>query len=156
MLNKKNFFNKLIFNSKKFSYNLKKTKNAFVSLKTDINNSAIPLLLSFQKDYEYDFSLAIIKKFLKYEIIIIIGMGGSILGTKSIYSFFKKKIKKKVFFFDNLDPNLHLQFMKIRNLKNSCYIVVSKSGNTLETLTNLEIIFSKKLLKNKLILITEI
>jgi len=41
-------------------------------------------------------------------------MGGSILGTKSIYSFFKKKIKKKVFFFDNLDENLHLQFNKIK------------------------------------------
>ena len=44
-------------------------------------------------------------------------MGGSILGTKCIYSFFKKKIKKKVFFFDNLDPNLHLEFKKIKNLK---------------------------------------
>ena len=57
-------------------------------------------------------------------------MGGSILGTKSIYSFFKKKIKKKVFFFDNLDANLHLEFKKIKNLKNSCFVVVSKSGNT--------------------------
>ena len=29
-------------------------------------------------------------------------MGGSILGTKSIYSFLKRKIRKKVFFFDIL------------------------------------------------------
>ena len=83
-------------------------------------------------------------------------MGGSILGTKSIYSFFKKRIKKEVFFFDNLDSNLNLEYNKIKNLKNSCFIVVSKSGDTLETITNLGAVFSKTLLKNKLIIITEI
>ena len=70
--------------------------------------------------------------------------------------FFKKKIKKKVFFFDNLDANLHLQFKKIKNIKNSCFVVISKSGNTLETITNLSIDFFKSLIKNKLIVITEI
>ena len=83
-------------------------------------------------------------------------MGGSILGTKSIYSFFKKKIKKKVFFFDYLDQNLYLEFKKIKNLRNSCFIVVSKSGNTLETILNLSGIFSQSLMKNKLLFITEI
>ena len=39
-----------------------------------------------------------IKKFSKCKNIIIVGMGGSILGAKSIYSFFKKKVKKDVFF----------------------------------------------------------
>ena len=82
-------------------------------------------------------------------------MGGSILGTKSIYSFLKTKVKKEVFFFDNLDENLHLQFNKIKILKNSCFIIVSKSGNTLETITNLSVVFSKSLFKNKLIFITE-
>ena len=47
------------------------------------------------------------------------------------------------------------KYNKIKNLKNSCFIVVSKSGNTLETITNLGTIFSKNLLKNKLIVITE-
>ena len=78
-------------------------------------------------------------------------MGGSILGTKSIYSFLKQKIKKEVFFFDNLDLNLYSEYKKIKSLKNSCFIVISKSGNTLETLTNLNTIFSKSLLKNKVI-----
>jgi len=68
----------------------------------------------------------------------------------------EKKIKKKVFFFDNLDSNLILKYKKIKNLKNSCFIVVSKSGNTLETISNLGTIYSKNLLKNKLIIITEI
>ena len=49
-----------------------------------------------------------------------------------------------------------MEYNKIKNLKNSCFIVVSKSGNTLETITNLNIIFSKSLLKNKLVIITEL
>ena len=44
---------------------------------------------------------------------------------------------------------------KIKDLKNSCFIIVSKSGNTLETVANLSIIFSKTSFKNKLIFITE-
>ena len=152
MLNKNNFY----LSSKKFYKNLEKTKKIFNSLKQDLINSAIPLLQCYEKNYIFDFTPTTIKKFSKFKNIVIVGMGGSILGTKSIYSFFKKKVKKKVFFFDNLDINLNLQFNKIKNLKNSCFIIVSKSGNTFETITNLSIIFSKSLLKNKLIIITEI
>ena len=60
-----------------------------------------------------------------------------------------------MFFFDNLDADLHLQFNKIKNLKNSCFVIISKSGNTLETIANFGIIFSQSLFKNKLIFITE-
>ena len=87
----------------------------------DLKNEKIPLLESYNKNYKFDFSENLIKKFSKYKNIIIIGMGGSILGTKSIYSFLKKKIKKKVFFFDNLDLDLNLQYKKIKNLNNSCF-----------------------------------
>ena len=144
MLEKKSF----LLNSKKYKQNLKKTKKIFDFFYSDYKNFDIPLLQSYEKSYNLDFSSTTIKKFFKYENIIILGMGGSILGTKSIYSFFKKKIKKKVFFFDNLDQNLYLEFKKIKNLKNSCFIIVSKSGNTLETILNLSGIFSQSLMKN--------
>jgi len=155
MLNENNFFKNFSLNSRGFNQNLKKTKIIFNSFKSDLKNFEIPLLQSYEKNYIFDFTPNTIRKFYKYKNIIIIGMGGSILGTKSIYSFFKQKVKKKVFFFDNLDANLHLQFSKITNIKNSCFVIISKSGNTLETITNLSIIFSKSLLKNKLIFITE-
>ena len=155
MLSKNNLFNNFLL-KKEININLQKTKKIFQSLKNDLKNFDIPMLHSYEKDYELDFSKNIIKKFSKFKNIVIIGMGGSILGAKSIYSFFKKKIKKNVFFFDNLDSSQHLKFKKIKNIKNSCFVVVSKSGNTLETVTNLNIIFSKNLLKGKLILITEI
>ena len=152
LLNKNNFF----FNSKQFYQNLNKTRKIFNFFKLDLKNFKIPLLQSYDKNYISDFSPSMVKKFSRYNNIIIVGMGGSILGTKGIYSFFKKKIKKKVFFFDNLDINFNLQFKKIRNLKNSCFIIVSKSGDTLETITNLSAFFSKPLLKKKLIFITEL
>ena len=91
MLNKNNFF-------KNFTLNLNKTKKAYQSLKTDLKNFKIPELNSYDKSYDLDFSSLTIKKFSKYNNIVIIGMGGSILGAKSIYSYFKKKIKKKYFF----------------------------------------------------------
>ena len=93
MLERKSF----LLNSKKFNQNLKKTKREFDIFYSDYKNFNIPLLQSYEKNYNLDFSTTMIKKFFKYENIIIIGMGGSILGTKSIYSFLKKKIKKKSF-----------------------------------------------------------
>ena len=155
MLNKNNFFKNFFLNSRKFNENLKKTKKAFASLKSDLISFKIPLFQSYEKNYIFDFSYYTVKKFHKFKNIIVIGMGGSILGTKTIYSFFKTKLKKNVFFFDNLDSDLFRQFKKIKNLKNSCFLVVSKSGNTLETIINLDLIYSKSLLKNKLVIITE-
>ena len=155
MLNKNIFFNNFFFKSKKFYQNLKKTQKIFNSFQLDLKNFEIPLLKCYEKDYTFDFSPTTVKKFSKYKNIVVIGMGGSILGTKSIYSFLKKSIKKEVFFFDNLDLNLNLKYSKIKNLKNSCFIVAGKSGKTIETIINLGTIFSKNLLKNKLIIIAE-
>jgi len=150
MINKNNFH----LNSKKFKKNLNKTQNIFQSLKKDFKGLKIPILNSYQKDYVFDFTQNLINKFSKFDNIVIVGMGGSILGTKSIYSFLKKKIKKNIFFLDNLDINLN--FKKIKNLKKACFIIVSKSGNTIETISNLSLIFSKSLFQNKMIIITEI
>ena len=156
MFTKNISFNSFLSNSGKYKKNIKIVKKIFNNLKIDLKDSRIPLLDSFEKNYNYDFSRESIKRFLKYKNLIIIGMGGSILGTKSIYYFLKKKIKKNVFFFDNLDPKLYSEFKKIKNLNSSCFIVVSKSGNTVETITNLKNISSKFLLKGKLIIITEL
>jgi len=145
-----------LINSKQFKKNLLIAQRVFKSFKHDLKNYDIPLFQSFNKDYDFDFTKETVKKFSKYQNIIIIGIGGSILGAKCIYSFFKNRVKKKIFFFDNLDSNLHLNFNQLKNLKNSCYIIVSKSGNTLETIANLGGIFSKSIPKNKLIFITEI
>ena len=63
-------------------------------------------------------------------------MGGSILGTKAIFDFFEKKIKKKVFFFDNLDVDKNINFKRFHRGKKILFLIISKSGNTIETITN--------------------
>ena len=41
--------------------------------------------------FHYNFIKTDINKFKKFQRIVIIGMGGSILGSQAIYYFFKKK-----------------------------------------------------------------
>ena len=74
-------------------------------------------------------------------------MGGSILGTEAIYNFLRHKIKKKFYFFNNLN----VFFNKINNNK-TLNLIVSKSGNTLETISNANILINKR---SKNIFITE-
>ena len=103
------------------------------------------ILKSLTPSYKYQYEHHIIKKFKKEKIFKIIGMGGSILGTKAIYDFLKHKIKKEINFYDNLDSNF-------KTNKKGTNIIVSKSGNTLETITNSNIIIKKN---EKNIFITE-
>ena len=98
MIKKDNFFKNYNKNLSGYNNNLKKTKKIFNSFLLNLKNFNIPLLESYEKDYEFDFSNKMVKKFSKYKNIIIIGMGGSVLGTKSIYSFFKKKLRRRYFF----------------------------------------------------------
>jgi len=75
-------------------------------------------------------------------------MGGSILGTEAIYDFLKHKVKKKFYFINNLNATLH----KFNNKKKILNLIVSKSGETLETISNVNILIKKK---DKNIFITE-
>ena len=107
-----------------------------------------PILESLSTNYKNSYSKKTILKFKKYNYVKIIGMGGSILGTESIYYFLKDKIKKDFFFYNNLKSKID-----INNKKNKCLnLIVSKSGNTLETISNSTIIIKNK---DKNIFITE-
>ena len=90
------------------------------------------ILLSLSKKYKYKFKFEKINKYKKFKNFRIFGMGGSSLGAEAIYFFLNKKIKKKFEFVNNIN------LVKKKNLKNKRFnIIISKSGNTLETLTNL-------------------
>ena len=75
-LNGEKFFKNFLFNSKNFKQNLKKTKKVFKFFYSDFKNFDIPLLQSYGKNYNLDFSLATVKKFSRYNNIIIFGIGG--------------------------------------------------------------------------------
>ena len=71
---------------------------------------------SFLPNSKYNFDFNKIKTFKKFKTVIIIGMGGSILGAKAIYSFLSHKIKKKFIFVDNIDQQLLIKIKKKNKL----------------------------------------
>ena len=112
-------------------------------------NSILLKYLINNSKFEFKF-----KKFKKFKTILIIGMGGSILGAKAIYDFLKHKTKKNFIFIDNLDENYLKSIKKNNNLSKSLFIIISKSGNTIETISNTY--FFKSFLKSKnTIILTE-
>ena len=111
-------------------------------------------LHTLSKKFNFNFNSSELLRFKKYESVILIGMGGSVLGAKAIYSFLDGKIKKNFFFIDNLNQLKIEKIKKKINLKKSLFIIISKSGNTLETLINSNLF--KDIINNKnTIIITE-
>ena len=138
---------------------LRKLSNSFEKefkkLNPELNKNSEYLNL-FNKNYRFNLRLINLNKFKKFKTIVIIGMGGSILGTQAIHYFLSQKIKKKIYFFDDINSNKIEIFKKKENLSKSLFIVISKSGNTIETLSNffsLELI--KKKYKKNIIIISE-
>ena len=129
------------------NFNVKK-KNLKVRKKlSNLLNEKNHILFSLSKNYKNSFDVKKIAKYKKFNQFRVIGMGGSTLGTQCIYDFLKHKIKKKFVFVDNLQVNQKKKFKG-----NFTNLVVSKSGNTIETIVNSNI-FIKKGDKN--IFITE-
>ena len=109
-----------------------------------------PLLETLTKNYKYNYSKGDIKKFKKNSVIRLIGMGGSILGAETIYQFLNHKVKKKFIFLDNLKSN----FSEKDKFKKKVNLIISKSGNTIETILNSSYLINQNK-KNKNIFITE-
>ena len=123
----------------------KKISNLFKKILID--NHA--LLNSLTSNYKYSFKKKDVKKLQKYKFYNLIGMGGSTLGTEAIYDFLNFKIKKKFKFYNNLQNQ---NILKSKNKKLN--LIISKSGNTLETISNFNLIL-KNQRKNKNVIITE-
>ena len=94
--------------------------------------------------FKINFNVKDLNRFKKFQTIALIGMGGSILGTEALHNSLFDKIKKKIYFFDNLDENKISRFKKKENFSKILFIIISKSGNTVETLSN---VFALNILK---------
>jgi glucose-6-phosphate isomerase len=119
------------FKTKKKSLLIKKKLISLLKSKNKILNS-------LSQNYKDNFTKNILLKYKRNKDYRVIGMGGSSLGTQTIYDFLKHKIKKKFVFSDNLQVNLNKDKKKYTNL------IVSKSGNTIETIVNANIFIKKK------------
>ena len=115
----------------------------------DIKKDSFHIL---SKKFTINLNKSDLNKFKKYKNTVIIGMGGSTLGAKSIYFFLKEKISKNFIFLDNLDQSKIEQIKKRKILNNSFFIIISKSGNTIETLINTNLLKNKISSKNTIII----
>jgi glucose-6-phosphate isomerase len=131
---------------KNFSKTFRKSssKNLISSFKKFIHSNN-NILLSMKNNYKDSYNKKLILDLKKFKNVNLIGMGGSSLGAKAIYSFLGSK--KKFYFFDNFS-----NFKFKQNDKKNINIIISKSGNTLETISNSNILIKKS---KKNIFVTE-
>lgn len=130
----------------KFKKN-KKVISEWKKIKKDYENNNNPVISSFSKKYKNHFDFKKIKKkYSSFNNVKIFGMGGSILGSEAIYSFLNHKIKKNFLFVNNLKSEKE----KFLNKNKTLNLIISKSGNTLETVANLN---SEKKNKNNIFIV---
>ena len=110
-INQKNFFNKKVLNQKLILKNNRIYNKIFYQLIQNIYNNKKTLNI-LSNTFKFNFNSTDLKRFKKFKTIAMIGMGGSILGAQAIYSFLKKKIRKKIIFFDNLNDDKIKNFQK--------------------------------------------
>jgi len=114
------------------NHNLQKNLNLLLKKKNHI-------LSSLGNQYKNSYNKKLLDKYKKNLNFRIIGMGGSTLGAQAIYDFLNKKINKKFYFSDNLQSR-----KKIYKNKKITNLIISKSGNTIETIVNANILIKKK------------
>ncbi len=129
------------------NFKIKKNTNLVKKFLFSLLEKKTEVINSLSQNYKNNFDKKILEKYKKVFNYRIIGMGGSTLGSQAIYDFLNHKIKKNVLFIDNLKAHrLRDKKKKLTNL------IISKSGNTIETIVNANILLKKK---DKNIFITE-
>jgi len=129
--------NKLYFEENKESYQ-NEMLNTIDKEQSKIGYYSLPEQnIDFILDYSNKLSDSI-------EHIAIIGIGGSSLGAKAIYEFIKptQTLKRELHFFESTDPiNIKDTLRKI-DLNKTHFLVISKSGTTIETFAIFKYIYS--------------
>jgi glucose-6-phosphate isomerase len=133
-------FSQSFFNLHYFESELK--SKVYLSTKKKIFKDISSKSFGFLKDIYCD-NLGEITKLAdhlrNFENVLFLGTGGSSLGGKTLVSikenFFFKDSSPKIFFLENVDEwSISRLIMKI-NLQNTALVVISKSGETIETLS---------------------
>ncbi len=118
----------------------KRLKKNFNNIFTDITkniNSQNNVFSTLNKNFNYNFKIKEINKFKKFKNVVVIGMGGSSLGSEAIYNFLGHKINRNFTFLNNIDDTKIKEIFIKKKTTKILFIVISKSGNTIETLSNL-------------------
>ena len=84
-------------------------------------------------------------KKVRKNFIYVLGIGGSSLGAKAIYTFLRTthNFNKRLFFLDTIDPLRINYLLSLGDINNSHFIVISKSGSTIEPISILKFLDAK-------------
>jgi len=119
-----------------YKKNLEICNLASEKLILEIKNKNNEIVNSFSWDYQNHTKIER-DKIIKKKNQLVIGIGGSSAGAKAISMY----LGNNVFFFDNYDPLYISKFFQNSNVKNFTIYVISKSGNTFETLAMLNLTY---------------
>lgn len=113
-------------------YQIKSNETIFEAIKEEVKEIGYYNLPLQDTTIYKDFA-----KTVKQKHIAIIGIGGSTLGTIAIYNFLNKShtYDKELHFFESTDPvDIHSRMEKL-DLEDTLFIIISKSGTTIETIS---------------------
>ncbi len=113
-------------------YQIKSNSEIFERIKAERENVGY-YNLPFQDTVEIkDYAKSITKKH-----IVVLGIGGSSLGARAIYEFLlpSNNYNKDLLFLETVDPLKINHCLKKVDLNDTQFVVISKSGNTIETIS---------------------
>jgi len=130
-------FSHIDFNIQKILENIHQKKQGFYSDEVLENEALCQEIDEFVLGHSN-------KKFL-----IILGIGGSSLGGIALQKMLSPHSENNVFFLDTMDPEKIYEVSEKIHIKSTLFLVMSKSGGTVEVLSQYAI-FLKKVLDNSL------
>jgi glucose-6-phosphate isomerase len=110
--------------------------------------------LPFEKKYSKDCYEYAKKRINRYDNFVVLGIGGSALGNIALltalqhpyYNLLSKKERKglpRIFILDNIDPDQIGSFLDVIDVKKTLFNVISKSGETAETMSQFLIFYDQ-------------
>jgi len=129
---------KLFIDATIYNTHLKAVEKSLVSVKKLYNSRALPLLELPGKTSDIENIERIAERYWEnFDDVIVLGTGGSSLGAQTICALANQQTSSKpaMHFMDNIDPHSFEQLFQVILPERTGLIIISKSGNTAETLT---------------------
>ena len=126
-----------------YKKNLEKCIFASEKLTSEVEQKTNSIINSFELNYQKQIQIQK-DKIKKKKNKLIIGLGGSSAGAKAINGY----LGHDFYFFDNYDPRYLSNFLQQNDLSDFTIYVISKSGNTFETLALFNLVYQHLLQKN--------
>nr|MCS5591858.1 glucose-6-phosphate isomerase [Gammaproteobacteria bacterium] len=119
---------------KKNFYQIKSNSEIFDKIKAERDSKAIGY---YKLPYQDTSEIKTYADTITKKHIVVVGIGGSSLGARAIYEFLlpSNNYDKDLLFLETVDPLEINQSLKKIDLTDTQFVIISKSGNTIETVS---------------------